>query len=329
MIILHAPVDIARQMEIISKAQTELGHPSFYFDMTPRRIAKLSFRSFPAVFVADIIQLHYARSFLSPVVEVTHFGQRNPSVLTADLPVLKSMGKRIVFHFHGCDVRYYEPGMDYPLNACEHCYREQAGRRKRELMSRLRGFADKFVVTTPDLLRFVPEAAYVPTALRIEEWQFTPPRKHDLPLRIVHAPSRPFGIKGTDHVLKALRPLIKAGKATLSLVQNMSRRQVLDTCRQADIAIDQLLVGWYGVFAQEMMALGKPVICYIDPRLNHFQRELPLINASPKTLSSAVEELLMDEQLRSRKGFEGRGFVERVHSSRVIAARLINLYNSL
>jgi glycosyltransferase involved in cell wall biosynthesis len=329
MIILHAPIDIARQMEIISKAQTELGHPSFYFDMTPRRITNLCFRSLPVVPFADIIDLHYARSFLTPIAEVTHIGHRNPSVATADLSILKRMGKRIVFHFHGCDVRYYESGMDYPLNACEHCYRERSGRRKRELMARLRRYADRFVVTTPDLLRFAPEATYVPTAVRIEEWEFSPPRKHGFPLRIVHAPSRPFGIKGTGHVLDTLKPFIKAGKVTLSLVQNMSRRQVFEACRQADIAIDQLLVGWYGVFAQEMMALGKPVVCYIDENLSHYQRELPLISASPKTLSSVIEKLSTDEKLRRRKGVEGRRFVERVHSSRAIGARLINLYRSL
>jgi len=31
----------------------------------------------------------------------------------------------------------------------------------------------------------------------------------------------------------------------------------------ADLLVDQLLTGWYGAVAVEMMALGKPVVCYL------------------------------------------------------------------
>jgi glycosyltransferase involved in cell wall biosynthesis len=236
------------------------------------------------------------------------------------------MGKRIIFHFHGCDIRYYEDGMDYPLNSCFHCYRERAGRRKKNFLARLRRYADKFVVTTPDLLWFVQDAAYVPTALRIEDWKFAPPKNHGLPLKVVHAPSNPYGIKGTDYVLEALKPFVSRGQVALTLVQNMSRRQVLEACRQADFAIDQLLVGWYGVFAQEMMALGKPVVCYINRGLRGHQKDLPIINADPESLPSVIEKVISDEKLRKRKGYEGRRFVERVHDSHVVAKQLIRLY---
>jgi glycosyltransferase involved in cell wall biosynthesis len=326
MIILHAPIEIAGQMEIISKAQTELGHPSFYLDMTPRKISPLSFRSLSVIPLADVIEFHYARSLLTPLAEMLHLRHRKLSFSTADLAILKRMGKRIVFHFHGCDVRYYEDGMDFPMNACLHCYKERIAGEKKEHMARLERYADKFVVTTPDLLRFVPDAIYVPTAIRTQEWGFEPNKPHGLPVKVVHSPSHPVGPKGTKYVLEALDPLVKAGKVTLILVQNMSRPQVLETCRQADIAIDQLLVGWYGVFAQEMMALGKPVVCYINKDLRVYQKDLPIISADPVSLRSVIEKLIADEDLRHKKGVEGRRFVERVHDSHVVAKQLINLY---
>jgi glycosyltransferase involved in cell wall biosynthesis len=327
MIILHAPVEIARQMEIISKAQTELGHPSVYLDFTLRR-ANFGFRCLRLIPLADVIDLHYARSFVSPFVEALGFRYRMLAISTADLAILKAIGKRIVFHFHGCDVRYFENGMDYPLNTCLHCYRERASSEKKAFMKRLHNYTDKFVVTTPDLLRFVPDAVYIPTAFRVSEWEYSPAKNHEFPLRVVHAPSNPVGPKGTKYIIDGLKPLVKKGKVTLTMVQNMSRRQVFETCRQADIAIDQLLAGWYGVFAQEMMALGKPVVCYINKEIQSYQKDLPIINAEPKSLTGVMEDLIADEDLRRRKGIEGREFVKRVHDSRVVAEQLIEFYVS-
>lgn len=311
MIILHAPFEIARQMEILSEAQRELGHPSYSFDLTRRGMCTLRFLNLPVLAFADVLDFHYGRSFL----------------LRRDLPILKTMRKKVFFHFHGCDVRYYEAGMDYPLNACHHCYKERSARRKRELVTRLREYADGLIVTTPDLLRFVPDATYVPAAVRIREWQPVSSRAHSLPLHIVHAPSDPF-VKGTSYIVDALRPFVSRGDVVLSLVHGLPPEKALEIYRTADVAIDQLLIGWYGVFAQEMMALGKPVICYINRDLRSYQGDLPIIEADPESLPSVVKRLVADEDLRKRKGMEGRRFVERVHDSRVVAKQLIKLYHS-
>jgi glycosyltransferase involved in cell wall biosynthesis len=258
------------------------------------------------------MDLHFARSYL---------GGR-------DLPILKKMGKKIIIHCHGCDVRYYEEGMDFPLNACHHCYGTRDSLRKKETLNFLRTYADAFVVTTPDLLKFVPEATYIPTALQIEKLQIAPQRVHEGSVRIFHASSDPI-IKGTRYIEEALGPLIEAGKVTLSVVQSRPRGEVLRIAREADIAIDQMFIGWYGLFAQEMMALGKPVICYINKKLASWQPELPIIRADPSSLASVVEQLIKDNKLRREKGLAGRRFVERVHSSQVVAQQLINLYHSL
>jgi len=268
---------------------------------------------------AHVMDLHYARSYL---------GGR-------DLPILKKMGKKIIFHCHGCDVKYYEQGMDFPLNACHHCYRTRDSSTKKQTLNLMRTYANAFVVTTPDLLKFVPEATYIPTALQIEKLQAVSPRAHDGPLRIFHAYSDPV-IKGTRYIEEALGPLIEAGKVTLSVIQTRPnktlsppREEVLRIARDADIAIDQMFIGWYGLFAQEMMALGKPVICYINKKLASWQPELPIVQADPTSLLSVVEQLIKNNDLRTEKGAEGRRFVERVHSARVVAQQLIDLYQSL
>ena len=145
---------------------------------------------------------------------------------------------------------------------------------------------------------------------------------------MVHAPSDPT-IKGTKHIIDALKPFIEKGDIVLSLVQNLSHEEAVKIYRNADIAVDQLLIGWYGVFAQEMMALGKPVICYIDRDLRRYQSALPVINADLWSLPSVIEKVIANAKLRRTVGLEGRRFVERVHSSRIVAEQLIKLYTSL
>ena len=86
----------------------------------------------------------------------------------------------------------------------------------------------------------------------------------------------------------------------------MSRRQVFETCRQADI-------GETGGLLHRQGPSSIP-------------KGLPIINADPESLPSVIEEFIADEDLRIRKDQEGRKFVERVHDSRVVAKQLINLY---
>lgn len=46
-------------------------------------------------------------------------------------------------------------------------------------------------------------------------------------------------------------------------MENIPHDKVHELYEKTDLAVDELLVGWYGAFAVEMMALGKPVVCYI------------------------------------------------------------------
>ena len=67
--------------------------------------------------------------------------------------------------------------------------------------------------------------------------------------------------------------------------KKLSNKEARKRYETADILIDQLLAGWYGGLAVELMALGKPVICYIrEDDLKYIPKEmrdeLPIINAN-------------------------------------------------
>jgi len=100
-------------------------------------------------------------------------------------------------------------------------------------------------------------------------------------------------------------------------------------CQEADIAIDQLLIGWYGGYAVEMMALEKPVICYLNPDLFRFvpwAKEIPIINATPKNIKEKIKLLLENPALRIKLGQAGRQFALKYHNPESLAKKFIEYY---
>jgi glycosyltransferase involved in cell wall biosynthesis len=98
---------------------------------------------------------------------------------------------------------------------------------------------------------------------------------------------------------------------------------------QADVVVDQVFMGWYGMVAVEAMALGKPVLCFIrddfEPRLHH----CPIVRCTKENLAERLEAVLDDEASRRALGERGRAYVEREHAAPVLAARLLDLYRSI
>jgi len=110
----------------------------------------------------------------------------------------------------------------------------------------------------------------------------------------------------------------------------MTNQEVKGALKQADIVVDQLLLGVHGIFSVEAMALGKPVLCYIrDDLVEKYPSDLPIVNANPDTIEVELEKLLVNPQLRTEIGKRSREFTERYHDSRVVARKLIKLYESL
>jgi hypothetical protein len=108
-------------------------------------------------------------------------------------------------------------------------------------------------------------------------------------------------------------------------------RQVLE---EADLLVDQLLSGWYGGVAVEMMALGKPVICYLRDKDLDFigesmRADLPIIRATPKTIYEVLKDYLVRRRPELAEiGARSRTFVEKWHDPISIAGLLSEAYRS-
>jgi glycosyltransferase involved in cell wall biosynthesis len=174
----------------------------------------------------------------------------------------------------------------------------------------------------------VPEAEVIPPGIDVATIAPTPPGDRERPL-IVHAPSSRRR-KGTENVVAAVEGL----DADLELVEGLHHDAAFERYRAADLIVDQLNAGWYGVFAIEAMALGKPVVTFLHDEAvrqteQAFGTRVPIVSASAETLREALRPLVADAALRRRIGAESRAYVERVHDLEQVADRLLDLYARL
>ena len=145
----------------------------------------------------------------------------------------------------------------------------------------------------------------------------------------MHAPSSRRR-KGTEHVVAAVEGL----DADLELVEGLHHDEAFERYRAADIVVDQLNAGWYGIFAIEAMALGKPVVTFLHDEAvrrteEAFGVDVPLVAATKETLRERLQPLVASAEERRRIGAASRAYVERVHDLERVTDRLLDVYARL
>ena len=326
--VLHAPTDVGGHAYGLSRAERELGLRSdvavfvagpygygadFRFDVAdrslPRRFAIRAGFLARALRDYDVFHFNFGQSLLA---------LRVAGLVLNELPLLKRAGKTILVTYQGCDVR---------PQACCFCrlpdcvrgdpYRPVAA-------AQFARYADRTFHLNPDLAQWLSASRFLPYASVDPRQVFAAgvPIVRSGALRVVHAPSN-RDVKGTDHVLAAVGQLNAEGVAVeLDLVENVPRTEVLRRLSGAHVAVDQLLLGWYGGFAVEAMALARPVLCFIredTPADNPFGDTLPIIRCTKDTLTDRLRELAADRDCLTDIGERSRAFVERHHDPRRVA----------
>lgn len=129
---------------------------------------------------------------------------------------------------------------------------------------------------------------------------------------------------GTGHIIRAVDELRAEGiPVELSIMEDVPNAEMPQRIQRADVVIDQLVIGWYAMFALESMAMGKPVVCYIRPDLHEFYieagllepGELPLLDTSVLRLKETLRHLASLPRRELREiGLRSRAFVEKHHS---------------
>jgi glycosyltransferase involved in cell wall biosynthesis len=76
----------------------------------------------------------------------------------------------------------------------------------------------------------------------------------------------------------------------------------------------------------ELMALGKPVLCFIDPELMKYRPDLPIVNVTTATLTDELEKLILDKSLREAIGLQSERYAAKYHDVECIVDDLLTLY---
>lgn len=253
-----------------------------------------------------------------------------------ELPLLKAMGRKILIHYRGCDVRERQRNMAlHPqMNICQQCdhdavcQSESYGRRR----VLARKYGDYFLVTTPDLNDFVPEAELSPFFVpEIEEESVLPARHNSNRLfKIVHVTNHP-GLEGTDQILDAVKHLREKGHAIhFVFLRGVAPDQVMREYRDADLAIGKMKMGWYANAQIESMASGVPTITYVRPEfMTDELRDSGFIFTTLEGLEETLEYYLTHPEELEKKRRIARSSILRLHDNAKLCRRLIDLYASL
>jgi glycosyltransferase involved in cell wall biosynthesis len=260
-----------------------------------------------------------------------------------DLPILKRAGKGVVVTYQGDDARQGEFCLkNFEVNPASEVepgyYSIKSDDYKRSCIEKFARNADRIYALNPDLLWVLPPyAQFLPYShIDLRDWR--PVDNGNLGPKvpvILHAPSHQ-GVKGTKYILDVISRLKREGvPLELRLVEGVSHAEARRIYESADLLIDQLLCGWYGGLAVELMALGKPVICYIregDLKFipEQMRKDLPIINATPTTIYEVLKEWLTFRTHELPEiGRRGRAYVERWHDPLKIAAKLKGEYEAI
>jgi len=243
---------------------------------------------------------------LAPKTDIFHFYFGLTLVpKSIQFPLLHAMRKPSVMHFLGSDIR---------------------GRPADELRWARRAGAT--VIGSYDAARWLPHAHVIPPGIDVAAIAPAPPSDSEHPV-VLHAPSS-RSRKGTEEVVAAAELL----GLNLELVEGVDHRAAFERYRAADLVVDQLNAGWYGMFAIEAMALGKPVVAFLHEEATRrteeaFGLKVPIVHATKETLTEVLRELVASPEELRRIGAASRAYVERVHDLSVVGERLLDLYAGL
>lgn len=301
--------------------------------------------SFEADLVVPVATYHndadWQRRQLAAASHATHvlieaeeppFGRLLGRSVEKQAKALKDAGVSVAYLAHGTDVRL--PSRHRKQNPWSHyadpeIYAPRAetlAARNIELLGRSGG---PVFVSTPDLLLDLPEATWCPVVVDPTRWQAPRAgREPGHPLRVAHAPSV-GAVKGTELILPMLERLAAEGIIELDLVRGIPSAEMPAVFARADVVIDQVRIGSYGVAACEAMASGAMVVGHVSDVVRGLVRSLtglslPLIEATPESLEQVLRELAaeQDESRSAQRRQEAKQFIETIHDGRFSANAL-------
>lgn len=291
---------------------------------------------YPADLVVPVPTYHndtaWQRAQLEAAQRATHvlieaeeppFGRLLGRSVAAQVDALAKGGVNVAFLAHGTDVRL--PSRHLRDNPWSHYADPEIYAARDEVVATrnidlLETSGRPVFVSTPDLLEDLPAAVWCPVAVDISRWERPrSARSRDRRLRVAHAPSVSV-IKGTHLIRNTLERLEAEGIIDLDIIQGVPTAQMPDRFAMADVLIDQLRIGSYGVAACEALASGCIVVGHLSERVRNAVKNAtgmtpPIVEATPDTIEHVLRELAARDDLEELRT-PGDAFVRAVHDGR-------------
>jgi len=221
-----------------------------------------------------------------------------------DYAVAKTLGKRIVWHFHGHEVRQPEvrhqrfPRLDCPM-----------------------------IVSTPDLLRYLPEAIWIPNPVDTE--LFSPKRiPHSKIVVGCYDSPNPYvrSFSPITETLAAVKQLERNGVGIkVRLLSGYKHHNVPRYFQQIDIWIDKFGMNFYGLCALEASLCEVPVVAQMGEFERHLVPMCPFILTERQKIKKSIE-CLLDEDVRHDLGRKGADFARHFHDPTEAAEKCLRIY---
>jgi hypothetical protein len=270
-----------------------------------------------------------------------------------ELMTYKLFGKRLIMHFVGSDIRSLDYSHWKAMNIQQYLGGADAFPKSQPWQKKLirdsEQYADAILVSTPDLKEIIPKATYFPVLLDLDSYLKelneipVAPRASD-EITILHSPSNLYHTrtKGTNYIIDILNHLASQPEYKIRLIlpsekdkqrktpYSSTRYELFKHFKEADIVIDQLITGWYGLLSVEALAAGKEVICYVDEHLkpNLFPGcpiEIANINNLEEVIIKCIEKVRSSNAaVRNKNDLE---WVKKYHTIEMNHAALLQAWN--
>jgi hypothetical protein len=259
-------------------------------------------------------------------------GSRYGEDCLRELPVLRRAGIDVALVAHGSDIRVPSRHATlYPTSPFADPPPDQAAyvRRLEHQASRLGRILDEFdgptFVSTPDLLDFAPRARLLPVVVDPDVWATARPALRRRRPVVLHAPGNGL-MKGSGLLDPLLGGLDARGVIEYRRVRDVPPADMPALVADADVLVDQVVLGLYSATAVQGLAAGRLVVAHVPERVRARVPggEVPIADATAATIVELLEQVAADPDGFAPLAAQGPAFARRVHDGR-LSARVIAL----
>lgn len=250
--------------------------------------------------------------------------------ITREIARITKWGVRGALMFHGSDIR--PPALHAAQNkwspfrdptAPVHMLGDDVARN----MAVATGCGLPVFVSTPDLLQWLPDATWCPVVVDPAVWRTaaTKPSGGARPI-VAHAPSQAW-LKGTSLIEPILHKLSDEGVIEYRQTPRLTHESMRAFYGEADVVLDQFLLGIYGVAACEAMASGRIVMAHVSTFTRNQVRsltglDLPIHEVTVDSLEDELRRVAREPEAFDWLRSAGQAFVDRVHDGRQSAVAI-------